>query len=52
MKYDFSKTITLSFDDAIHRVTEGLKKEGFGILTDIDEGQVEVAILRPGMRVF
>ncbi len=36
MKYYFSKTITLSFDDAIDRVTEGLKNEGFGILTDID----------------
>jgi uncharacterized protein (DUF302 family) len=36
MKYYFSKTITLSFDDAVDRVTEGLKKEGFGILTDID----------------
>jgi uncharacterized protein (DUF302 family) len=36
MSYYFSKTITASFDDAIQRVTEELKKEGFGILTDID----------------
>jgi uncharacterized protein (DUF302 family) len=36
MSYYFSKTLDLSFDDAIARVTEELKKEGFGILTDID----------------
>ena len=36
MSYYFSKTLDLSFDDAIIRVTEELKKEGFGILTDID----------------
>jgi len=36
MSYYFSKTIATSFDDAVARVTEALKKEGFGILTDID----------------
>jgi uncharacterized protein (DUF302 family) len=36
MSYYFSKTINASFDDAIQKVTEELKKEGFGILTDID----------------
>ena len=36
MEYYFSKTITGSFDDAIQKVTEALKKEGFGILTEID----------------
>lgn len=39
MKYYFSKTIALSFDEAIDKVTEELKKEGFGILTDIDVKQ-------------
>ncbi len=34
--YGFSVTLDTSFDDAIHRVTEALRKEGFGILTDID----------------
>ncbi len=34
--YGFSKTVGLSFDDAIPKVTEELKKEGFGILTEID----------------
>lgn len=36
MIYYFSKTIDLDFDSAIIKVTEELKKEGFGILTDID----------------
>ncbi len=36
MTYHFSKTITASFDSAIQRVIEALKREGFGILTDID----------------
>ena len=36
MSYHFSKTINAPFDEAISRVTDELKKEGFGILTDID----------------
>lgn len=36
MNYYFSKTLNVSFDEAIARVTEALKKEGFGILTEID----------------
>jgi len=36
MSYYFTKKLNLSFDAAIARVTEELKKEGFGILTDID----------------
>ena len=36
MSYYFKKTLNLSFDKAIARVTEELKKEKFGILTDID----------------
>jgi uncharacterized protein (DUF302 family) len=36
MRYYFSKTITSNFDDTIQRVTDELKKEGFGILTEID----------------
>lgn len=35
MEYYFSKTISLSFDEAINRVTEVLKSEGFGIITEI-----------------
>jgi len=36
MSYYFSKTISSSFEEAVTRVTEALKKEGFGILTDIN----------------
>lgn len=36
MSYYFTKTLDVSFDEAITRVTEELKKEGFGILTEID----------------
>ena len=36
MNYYFSKTLDLSFDEAINRVTDELKKEGFGVLTEID----------------
>lgn len=36
MSYYFSKQTAYSFDDAITRVTEELKKEGFGVLTEID----------------
>ncbi|HUT50981.1 MAG TPA: DUF302 domain-containing protein [Alphaproteobacteria bacterium] len=36
MSYHFSKTLGFPFDQAITRVTEALKGEGFGVLTDID----------------
>jgi uncharacterized protein (DUF302 family) len=36
MKYYFSKILEMTFDEAVARVMDGLKKEGFGILTDID----------------
>ncbi len=36
MSYYFVKLTTLSFDDALARVTEELKQEGFGVLTEID----------------
>lgn len=36
MEYYFSKIITGSFNNAIQKVTEALKSEGFGILTEID----------------
>jgi len=36
MSYYFSKVLSLSFNEAVKRVTEGLKQQGFGILTQID----------------
>jgi uncharacterized protein (DUF302 family) len=36
MSYYFSKTLGISFDEALRKVAEELKKEGFGILTEID----------------
>jgi len=36
MSYHFTTTLNTSFDDAIVRVTEALKSEGFGVLTEID----------------
>ena len=36
MNYYISKKVDMSFEDAIQRVTEKLKDEGFGVLTEID----------------
>ena len=36
MAYYFSKTLDMSFDNAIEHVTERLGNEGFGIITEID----------------
>jgi uncharacterized protein (DUF302 family) len=36
MKYGFSKTTPLPYEQAIEKVTDELKKEGFGVLTTID----------------
>ncbi len=36
MKYYMSTTFNGTFDDAVNKVTEELKKYGFGVLTEID----------------
>ena len=36
MSYYFNKVVDMTFDEAINKVTEELKKEGFGVLTEID----------------
>lgn len=36
MKYYNAKTIHMGFDDTITKLTDELKKEGFGVLTEID----------------
>jgi uncharacterized protein (DUF302 family) len=40
MKYGFSKRTDLSYENAITKVTEEMKKEGFGVLTTIDVKEV------------
>jgi uncharacterized protein (DUF302 family) len=36
MSYYFHKTLDAAFDEAVEKVKAELKKEGFGVLTDID----------------
>ena len=35
-RYAFSTVLDTSYEDAISRVTDALKEEGFGVLTEID----------------
>ena len=37
--YNYKKPITLSYTDAVAKVKDELKKEGFGVLTEIDVKQ-------------
>jgi len=36
MSYYLARTLPIAFDEAIDRVSAALKREGFGVLTDID----------------
>ena len=36
MSYNNSKKVNLTYDEAINKAIEELKKEGFGVLTEID----------------
>ena len=36
MRYYMSRTIESGFDEAVARVVDALKREGFGVLSDID----------------
>ena len=36
MSYVFTKKVPISFEQAVDKVSEGLSREGFGILTEID----------------
>src|SRR3990172_4862651 len=37
--YNYKKPVTLSYADAVTKVKDELKKEGFGVLTEIDVKQ-------------
>ena len=39
MSYYMGKTLFVSFDEAVNRTVEALKREGFGVLTEIDVSQ-------------
>ena len=36
MEYYFSKTLNISFDEAVKLTTEALKSEGFGVISEIN----------------
>ncbi|MDA8087051.1 MAG: DUF302 domain-containing protein [Nitrospiraceae bacterium] len=36
MSYYFSKHLNTTFEEAVEKITASLKKEGFGVLTEID----------------
>ena len=36
MQYYFNKIVEMTFEETIDKVTEELKREGFGVLTEID----------------
>ena len=36
MKYYFEKTLNTDFETAVSKTVEALKKEGFGVLSEID----------------
>lgn len=52
MTYHFTKTTDLPFDAAVQKVTDELKKEGFGVLTEIDVAATLKKKLNVGFRKY
>jgi len=52
MSYYFNKTLSVAFDEAIAKVTEELKREGFGILTEIDVKEAMKKKLKKDFRKY
>lgn len=52
MKYYINKTITTEFNKAVELVTEALKKEGFGVLSEIDIQQKLIEKLNVDFRKY
>lgn len=50
--YGFGTTITATVDDAVEKVTDALKEEGFGILTEINVQAVMKAKIDVDMNAY